>query len=221
MTVLAYADGEEHFIDANNNNRHDPGELFEDLGLPYLDKDESRSFLAAYTNLVTGTDEGDMSYPLPAGASGTAVCPGNSNIGLSVAGTCNATWDGNTQVRRAIVVIFSGGEIGQPGAYHASIPAAYQTVVLSATTATVTVRLSDYNGNPLPADTALSVQTFPLNVGGVCAASLEGSVTGSTAEPTLHTATLKGCVSGDTVRFTATVSGGAGNKVSSLSVALP
>lgn len=221
VTVLAYADGEEHFIDANNNNRYDPGELFEDLGLPYLDKDENRTFLAAYTNLVTGTDDGDTSYPLPAGAFGAAACPSNSNVGLSVAGTCNATWDGNTKVRRAIVVIFSGGEIGQPGAYHPSIPAVYQTVVLSASTAAVTVRLSDYNGNPLPADAALSVQTFPVNVGGVCVASLEGSVVGSTTEATSHTATLKGCASGDTVRFTATIAGGAGAKVSSLSVVLP
>ena len=119
------------------------------------------------------------------------------------------------------MVIFSGGEIGQPGAYHPSIPAVYQTVVLSASTAAVTVRLSDYNGNPLPADAALSVQTFPVNVGGVCAASLEGSVVGSSTEPTSHTATLKGCASGDTVRFTATIAGGAGAKVSSLSVVLP
>jgi hypothetical protein len=217
VTVLAYTDGEEHFIDANSNNRYDAGELFEDLGLPYLDKDESRTFVSSYTNLVTGTSEGETSYPLPSGASGAQACPANANIGLSVAGTCNGTWDGNTKVRRALVIIFSGGELGQPGGYHATIPATYQTAVLAASTGAVTVRLSDYNGNPLPADTALTVQTFPAVSAGACSATLDGSTVGSTIEPTQHTATLKSCVSGDMVRFTATVSG----KASSLSVVVP
>ncbi len=217
VTVLAYTDGEEHFIDANNNNRYDAGELFEDLGLPYLDKDESRAFVAAYTNLVAGTSEGETSYPLPTGASGALACPASANTRLSVAGSCNGTWDGNTKVRRALVVIFSGGEIGQPGGYDATIPAMHHTAVLAASTGAVTVRLSDYNGNPLPADAALTVQTFPALPAGTCSATLEGATIGSTIEPTQHTATLKSCATGDMVRITATVSG----KASSLSVVLP
>ena len=217
VTVLAYTDGEEYFIDANNNNRYDAGELFEDLGLPYLDKDESRSFAASYTNLVAGTSDGETSYPLPAGAAGSLTCPAGANIGLSVASTCNGTWDGNTKVRRDLVIVFSGGEIGQPGGYDASIPASYHTAVLAASTGSVTVRLADYNGNPLPADAVLSVQTFPVAAAGTCAATLEGAIVGSTIEPTRHTATLKSCLPGDMVRFTVTVSG----KASSLSVVLP
>ena len=81
----------------------------------------------------------------------------------------------------------------------------------------MTVRLSDYNGNPLPADAALTVQTFPAVDAGACSATLEGSIVGSTIEPTQHTATLRSCAAGDMVRFTATVSG----RVSSLSVVLP
>ena len=119
VTVLAYTDGEEYFIDANNNNRRDTGELFEDLGNPYIDKDESGAYVAAYTNLITLTNEGETFYPLPAGASGSTSCPSNSNVGLSVADTCNGTWDGYTKVRRSMVIVFSGGEIGQPGDYNA------------------------------------------------------------------------------------------------------
>jgi hypothetical protein len=217
VTVLAFTDGEEYFIDANNNNRYDAGEFFEDLGLPYLDKDESRNFVAAYTNLITGTNEGEVSYPLTTGASGAQACPANSDIGLSVAGTCNGTWDGNTKVRRSLVVIFSGDEIGQPGSYDATIRPIHQTEVLARSTGAVTVRLSDYNGNPLPAEAVLTVQTFPAVPAGTCSATLEGATAGSTTEPTQHTATLKNCVAGDMVRFTATVSG----KASSLSVVLP
>ena len=53
-------DGEEYFIDANNNNRYDEGELFEDLGVHFMDKDENLKFDASYKNLVTLTDEGEV-----------------------------------------------------------------------------------------------------------------------------------------------------------------
>ena len=217
VTVLATTVGEEHFLDANSNNRYDASELFEDLGNPYLDDDESRTFSGAYTSLFPAIAQREKSYPLTGGASGTLACPTDTNIGLSVAGTCNGTWDGNTQLRRALVVIFSGDEIGQPGGYDATIPAIHQTTVLAASTGAVTVRLSDLNGNPLPADAALTVQTFPALPAGTCSATLEGTTIGSTIEPTQHTATLKSCVTGDMVRITATVSG----KASSLSVVLP
>jgi hypothetical protein len=167
--------------------------------------------------LVPAIAQREKSYPLTGGASGTLACPIDTNIGLSVAGTCNGTWDGNTQLRRALVVIFSGGEIGQPGGYDATIPAIHHTEVLAASIGAVTVRLSDYNGNPLPADAALTVQTFPALPAGTCSATLEGATIGSTIEPTQHTATLKSCATGDMVRITATVSG----KASSLSVVLP
>ncbi len=217
VTVLATTTGEEHFLDANSNNRYDPGELFEDLGNPYLDDDESRTFSGAYTSVFPAIAQREKSYPLTGGASGTLACPADTNIGLSEASTCNGTWDGNTQLRRTLVIIFSGDEIGQPGGYDATIPAIHHTAVLAASTGAVTVRLSDYNGNPLPADAVLTVQTFPAVPAGTCSATLEGSTVGSTIEPTQHTATLKSCGTGDLVRFTATVSG----KASSLSVVLP
>lgn len=220
VTVLAYADGEEYFIDANNNNRYDAGELFEDLGTVFIDKDESSAFAAAYTNLVTGTDEGEVLYPMPAGATGGSACPGNSNVGLSVAGTCNGQWDGYTKVRREIVIVFSGGEIGQPAFYDASIPAQFRTQVLSATRGGVAVRLADYNGNPLPADASVAVEVIPTK-DSVCEATLFGSQIGSSTEPTGHGAGLKNCVAGDEIVFKATVSSGGSDKVSSFSVVVP
>jgi hypothetical protein len=220
VTVLAYADGEEYFIDANNNNRYDALELFEDLGAPYIDKDESGAFAAAYTNLVTGTNEGEVSYPTPAGATGTSACPVNSNVGLSIAGTCNGIWTGYTKVRREIVIVFSGGEIGQPGFYSPTIPAANQTAVLGASRSAVVVRLADYDGNPLPADASLSVEVIPTG-NSSCSATLLGSVIGSTTEPTSHAATLKDCIAGDFIQFKVTVSAGGATKISSFGVSVP
>ena len=204
VTVLAYTDGEESFIDANNNNRYDPGELFEDLGLPYIDKDEDQVRTAAYQNLVVGTNEGESTFPLPNGAAGTAACPSNSNVGLSVQNTCNGVWDGDTKVRRSIVVIFSGDEIALPSEYHPSIPLNYRTDTLAAARSFIRVRLADHNGNPLPSNAQLTVQVF----GASCQATLvSGNSVGNSTEPTVHDVLLTNCSGGETVLFRAAVAG--------------
>jgi hypothetical protein len=222
VTVLAYTDGEESFIDTNNNNRYDAGELFEDLGALFLDKDENQLFDLAYKNLITNTDEGEFVYPMPAGSIGTSACPTNSNIGLSKQVTCNGAWDGLTKVRRSIVIIFSGGEIGQPGTYDASIPAAKQTKVISSSRGAISVLLADWDGNPLPADAALSVEVI-APTGDTCAATLLGNQIGSSTEPTLHVATLKDCAGGgvEIVRFKVAVTAGSSTKTSALDVTVP
>lgn len=215
VTVLAYADGEESFVDGNFNNRYDEGELFEDLGSPFLDNDESTRFSASYKNLVLDTDDGEFIYPIDASAIGISVCPSNSNVGLSVQDTCNGRWDGLTKVRRQIVVVFSGGEIGQPGSYDATIPLENQTSVLSASRGGIVVRLADYNGNPLPATAALSAEV--LDSVGDCSARLLGSTVGNSTEPTLHQIILEKCVGGETVLLKSTVQ----TKESALSIRVP
>lgn len=223
VTVLAYADGEESFIDSNNNNRYDAGELFEDLGTPYIDKDESRTFTSAYTNLVVGTNEGEVTYPIPAAASGTSSCPVNSNVGMSVANTCNGKWDALTKVRASLTIIFSGGEICQPGGYDASIPASKRTQIVSASRDSILVQLADCNGNPTPADANITVAVVqaPATPDGQCSATYNGTVIGSTTEPTLNQTLLSKCTGGETVTFKLSVTTKAGAKVSGLSVVLP
>ena len=232
VTVLAYSNGEEYFIDTKDangiyNNRYDLGELFEDLGSPYLDKDESGAFVASYKNLVTNTDDGETFYPMPAGSTGSSACPANSNKGLSVEDTCNKKWDGYTKVRRQIVIVFSGGEIGQPDDYDPTIPPPYRTQYFKNTSqnptiytrSSITVQLADYDGNPLPAGTALAVEATPS--GGTCTATLFGSEVGSSTEPTLHSVTLDKCAGGETVVFKATVTGGSSSKISTFRATVP
>jgi len=214
VTVLAYADGEESFVDANFNNRYDAGELFEDLGVPFMDKDENSTFSAAYQNLVTGTNEGEFIYPIGV-APGSAACPANSNVGLSAQNTCNGVWNGATKVRRQIVIIFSGGEIGQPSFYHPTIPLDKQTAVLTAARNGLVVRLADFNGNPLPSNASLSVEV--LNSFGSCSARLLGNSVGNSTEPTLHQIVLDQCSGGEVVLLKAAIQG----KESALSVTVP
>lgn len=218
VTVLAYADGEESFVDANYNNRYDSEELFEDLGKMYLDKDESGNFSASYSNLVTGTDDGEFIYPVPASAIGTSVCPSNSNVGLSVAKTCNSKWDGLTKVRRDIVIVFSGGEIGQPGDYHSTIPAKNRTQIISRARDGIAVLLADLNGNPLPSNAGLAVEVLG---GADCTAKFSGANIGNSTEPTAHAVILEKCVGGETVLFKVTVSNNGSSKETSFAVTVP
>ncbi len=219
VTILAYADGEEDFIDANNNNRYDSGEKFEDMGIPFLDKDENKTFTPAYKNLVTGTDEGEVTYPIQASAVGTQACSSNTNVGLSQANTCNGKWDGYGKVRRSITVVFSGGEIGSPSSYDATIPANKRTALLSLSSSGFDIRLADLDGNPLPADASLSVSV--VGTAGTCVPTIGGTSIGSSTEPTEHRVTLAGCASGQTIAVKVAVTSGSINKTSQINVTVP
>lgn len=230
VTVLAMADGEESFVDKNNNNRYDPGELFEDLGVPFMDKNEDGVLTVTYKNRGRNTDEGEVSYPIAAEAKGSVACPDNSNVWLSQPGTCNSTWNGSgtkpdgsrytpTKVRRSIVVVFSGGEIGQPGQYDASIPLANRTAVLFSARNSIIVRLADLNGNPLPAGATISTSVRPETSD--CTAKLLDSDISSTSEPTVHEAILEKCSGGEIIEFTVEVTAGTLSKTSMFTVMVP
>ena len=221
VTVLAYTDGEEHFFDANNNNRYDPGELFEDLGRIYLDRDNNKVFEGAYTNLQTGSLESDNALSMPAGSIGALTCGTTdiaANPGLSVEGTCNGTWDGFTKVRRSIVVVFSGDAIGQPAAYSTTIPVTKRTQTVSASASAVTALLADLDGNPLPADATTAVEVILANDTSTCSALLADTTIGNASEPTQHTAALTTCGTGDRIKFVVTAPNG---RASSYTVAVP
>lgn len=225
VTVLAYADGEEAFADMNQNNRYDAGELFEDLGAPFIDNDENGVYSKnPYTQLIQGTQTIEQKFPLPTDVEGTSSCvvsnASNAFVdqGLSVAGTCNNAWDGFTKVRRKIVIVFSGGEVGVPTndgqscvegvadkGFNSRIPCSKRTRLIENSSARMTARISDYNGNPLPADAALGYQ----ELSGVPGCEVVGQVTGNygnTTEPIEMKANLKGC-SGGRLAFTVTVNG--------------
>lgn len=233
VTVLAWADGEEYFIDkpdANGvyNNRYDAGELFEDLGNPYVDKDESGVFASAYTNLVLGTNEGETLLPLPTtpqNAAGTSACPTldtrHPNYGLSAANTCNGVWDGYTKVRRSIVIVFSGGDVGPPPlGYDASIPTKYQTQTYSASKTAMSFLLSDYDGNPMPADATLSTTISPATSTCKVDGGFDGTY-GSTTEPRKFAVTLTTCNSGDIVNFWVSVAVSGGIKKTGYAITVP
>jgi hypothetical protein len=138
VTVLAYTEGEEAFVDANGNNKYDAGESFYDMGQPYLDANENGLFD------VSPFSEQKIGDPSIAGAGiGSSSCSSHPYLSANVAATCNGTW-GSTRVRGQGVIVFSTS--------FASTPAISSD--LSATG--VTISLSDQNGNAMPFGTLVS-----------------------------------------------------------------
>lgn len=114
VTVLAYALGEESFIDQNGNNVYDAGEQFQNLGSVFLDR--------LYNNHYSNTDQ----FIKQNDSTGTNVCTNDPNNVLTqpatslfkfsaytpyVPNTCDAV-QGKAYVRRAVETVFSSSTAG-------------------------------------------------------------------------------------------------------------
>lgn len=88
VTILAFTQGEESFIDTNGNNSFDVGEAFTDLGKPYRDDNQNNVY-------DFGIDQS-----LNAIATGVSNCPNTAySAKTSVPLTCNGVRDSNAIVR--------------------------------------------------------------------------------------------------------------------------
>jgi hypothetical protein len=143
VTILAYMDGEESFVDLNGDNIWQLGESFFDVGTLYRDDNESLSYDAAT----------EQTYP--GGSTGTSVCPANIPATPpatkpipplsypSVENTCDGTWSGNIRVRQQIVVALatSGAVI---------------TATSTRSKSGFSVFVADENGNAMPTGTTVT-----------------------------------------------------------------
>lgn len=173
VAVLAWAKGEESFVDLSNpsNNVFDGNDTFVDLGQPFLD-----------ANLNDGYDAGEYQADQ---ASGTVACP--EGMG-SVPNTCNGTW-GAASVRQTAVIVLSGKvpDLARLNAV-AARDAANNTCTYSFT-------LQDARGNPLPAGTKLSLVT--ANGGTFTVFTGQGDTVPNTNDVnrTVHVANFSSCSS--------------------------
>ena len=103
LTVVAYAIGEESFIDLNGNNVWDAGEPFQDLGNIYIDR--------LFDGIYQSSTDQFISLALP-GATAATCAPTPAQLPLdkripSVGGaTCDGNW-GRAYVRRAAETVLS------------------------------------------------------------------------------------------------------------------
>ncbi len=157
VTVLAYASGEKSFIDLNGNNVYDADETFYDLGDPYIDASENGQWDAANAREQT-LNFAPVANPVACltrlGDGSTAALPANYSRIPSVQNSCTGTWNGGrAYVRRSALLILSG-----------STPVSSITQLNYAMNGqcngVFSFSLSDQNGNPMPAGTAISVGTL-------------------------------------------------------------
>ena len=121
IKVLAYAVGEESFVDANNNNLFTTGEVFNDLGDPFMDSNENAVYDAGEFTLVSG---GALAC-----ASGIATSP----FAPSRTNTCDGAW-GTNYVRQSATIILSGST-----AYIGAARPSGATVVAQSATSSTTM----------------------------------------------------------------------------------
>ncbi|KQC10654.1 MAG: hypothetical protein APR62_11625 [Smithella sp. SDB] len=138
VIVLAYAVGEESFIDDNGNNTYDTGETFYTLGTLYIDSNEDYHW-----------NTGEQFFA-PYSSEGTSACPAD---GLSKDGTCDATWSINYVLGRNLIILSDS-----------YADETTQTFSMSNTCSkTFNVLLQDNNGNPLPAGTTAAIGNSSIN----------------------------------------------------------
>jgi hypothetical protein len=110
VTVLAYALGEESFLDANGDNVYSPGEDFQDLGDVFLDRLFNRSFNVARDQFISLSITGTAACRNADAADLLGLQAESPSRTLSVTGaainSCVAGW-GRAYVRKASQTVFS------------------------------------------------------------------------------------------------------------------
>lgn len=198
VSILAYAAGEEDFVDANFNNVFDCGELFTDLGTAY--RDDTATASGVFNAFVTG----EFSVPRSASASlcatGTTPSPSSGD----------GVW-GAADVRGQVLVVFSTDDfiIASPQLTSAADPQWNNATV----TTQLRVSIQDLNGRSVPtgstiavavADNSTKLPTDGAVIGTCGLVSQSHTAVPDSLGALALTLNLKQCVSGDQVSVTVT-----------------
>jgi len=167
ISVLAYALGEESFLDTNGDNVYSAGEDYQDLGDVFIDRLFNQSFNVAEDQSISLSSSGGSAACSNATSPLIQIGPDAPSRSVSVDGTpiatCVAGW-GRAYVRRAVQTVLStsSARLGWRGAIPSS---AYQRGAGSCFGNDIAT-LIDYIGAPSapygPDDSQRTVQFFPL-----------------------------------------------------------
>jgi hypothetical protein len=164
VSVLAYTEGVEPFVDTNGDNVFSSGEVFVDLGQPFIDSNENGIFDLGEQKIGAAGSAG-------IGSSACAAAPVSFGyIPNSVPNTCDAA-QGRALVRANTVIVFSTNFAG---------PA----TISSLTDTEFNILIPDQKGNAMPSG---SVVTADVVGGASCSLKrVISSTVPSTTEPTTH-----------------------------------
>jgi len=202
VSILAYAAGEEDFVDLNFDNAFTSGEPFTDLGNAFRAD-------AALVGGVTGPYvDGYFSVP----RAGATTCSGGF---LGRPDSCDGVW-GAADVRQQAVVVFASSQ-----AVITTSSLVASTLILNSNPVTnglsaVDFVISDANGNSMPTGTDVVFSTIddgsmvPGFIGDTSCRLASGSsyVIENTVTPSVFSATLAYCTAGDKVQVKVTSPGG-------------
>lgn len=175
VSILAYAAGEEDFVDLNFDNTYTTGETYTDQGNAFRDD-------AALTAGVTGPYlPGYFSVP----RAGATACGGGY---LGRPDSCDGVW-GAVDVRQQAVVVFATST--------ASITGTFQPAIAGIRSG-LNVVVSDLNGNSVATGSEIDLSIVDRTVNETCSLVGETSfVVPNTISPYPLTASFKGCIAGD------------------------
>ncbi|MEY2861686.1 MAG: hypothetical protein RL392_2144 [Pseudomonadota bacterium] len=186
VTVLAYAPGEEDFVDANFDNQYSSGETFTDLGNAYLDTQ-------ANSLTVNGTYvAGYFSVP----KAGSTTCTGGY---MGRPDSCDGVW-GSADVRKHIFVVWA---TGTPKFASVSISSGGFSAILS-----------DLNNNSLPTGSTITptaLDKTTANTKACTAGAPSYSKVPNQTGSIVLSVELTDCVPGDGVSINVTTPAGTSN----------
>jgi len=176
VSILAYAAGEEDFVDLNFDNAYTPGEPFTDLGNAFRAD-------AALVGGVTGPYvAGYFSVP----RAGSTTCSGGF---LGRPNSCDGVW-GAADVRQQAVVAFATGQANITG---------------TLTPPTLALTVSDLNGNSVPTGSVIQARTSSISCGlDGSLSTVSKTVPNSIGPFATSYGTSVGCATGDQVIITVT-----------------
>lgn len=187
VSVLAYVQGEKDFVDANFNNVYDAGEAFTDLGNAY--RSDANDQLRPSDNAISSNwtyRPGEFTVPR-GDPSRYVTCVGGEN---GRPNTCDGKW-GAVDVRKQQLIIFATSSPLDPGS------------TAAVTRSSISLSLSDRNGNSMPTGTALSAAK--VSGSDTCNIKAVGpALIANAYDPTLVVINLDKCSVGDIIRFTVT-----------------
>ena len=220
VSILAYAAGEEDFVDGTpNNNVYDAGESFVDLGTAYrddlatrsvaygafkLNPDGSTSPIKSFDGTMYVQQPGEFAVPRAAETGGTTPLP-NQGDGV---------W-GAADVRGQVVIVFSTDDfiVNSPSWLQTADPQWSGAMVATG----LTVSIQDLNGRSVPTGSTIAVAVtdnspkLPTDgdpvapiIGSCSLISQSHTAVPDSLEPLTLGLNLKQCVTGDQVGVTIT-----------------
>ncbi len=167
VTIIAVAEGEEKFYDANGNGKYDPDEYFEDLGEPYIDANDNGIYDPGepYQDLNNNGryDPGEPFTDIDGNGKWT---PPEFYIDYNQNGKYdypNGKWDSDTLIWVSTRILFTGGVyIGKKGSGFYASANDYSNPVTEVNLTNgqykiLWLRLVDGNLNPLASGTTVSL----------------------------------------------------------------